>query len=170
MNQIVDTSGIRYMRFSGEGQAGWFVRELPEPLMESAGQLRWTWRVAIAPRDASVTAPATNDAALCAFVVFGRYGRFLQRPRVLFYTLDDGEPPTQRRDSPFVVRIAGRPDPARDGISAAADPFLDYRRFRGDPPHPISAIGVMQDTDQTWGAAIGDVMNLHWRSANAAQP
>ncbi len=170
MSQIIDTSGIRYMRVSGQGQAGWFVRELPVPLIVSAGRLHWTWRAPLAPRGASVAAPATDDAALRVFVVFGRHGRFVQRPRVLFYTLAEGEPTPDRSDSPFGVRIAGRPDLARDWISATADPFQDYRRIWASTPPQIVAIGVMQDTDQTRSAAIGDVMNLHWRSENAALP
>jgi len=170
MSRIIDTSGIRYMRLSGQGQAGWFVRELPAPLVGSAGRLHWTWRAPLAPHGASVAAPATDDAALRVFVVFGRHGRLVQRPRVLFYSLADGEPAPDRRDSPFGVRIAGRPELARDWIGVSADPFLDYRRIWGSAPPQIVAIGVMQDTDQTRSAAIGDVMNLHWRSENAALP
>ncbi len=170
VSRIVDTSGIRYMRVSGLGQAGWFVRELPVPLIASAGRLHWMWRAPVAPHGADVAAPATDDAAVRVFVVFGRHGRFERRPRVLFYTLADGDPAPDRPDSPFGVRIAGRPALARDWMRAAGDPFLDYRRIWGDSPPPIVAVGVMQDTDQTRSAAIGDVMSLHWRSANAIQP
>jgi len=170
MSRIIDTSGIRYMRFSGQGQAGWFVRELPIPIIESVGRLHWTWRAPLAPRGASVAAPATDDAALRVFVAFGRHGRFMQRPRVLFYTLADGELLPDRPDSPFGVRIAGRPSLARNWIGATADPFGDYRRIWGGAPPQIVAIGVMQDTDQTGSAAIGDVMNLFWRIENAALP
>jgi len=170
MSQIIDTSGIRYMRLSGQGQAGWFARELPVPLVASAGRLHWTWRVPLAPSGANVGAPATDDAALRVFVVFDRHGRFVQRPRMLYYTLADGEPAQDRPNSPFGVRIAGRPAQAHDWISVAADPFTDYRRIWGSAPPSIVAIGVMQDTDQTRSAAIGDVMNLHWRSENAAKP
>jgi len=170
MSQIIDTSGIRYMRLSGQGEAGWFVRELPVPLIGSAGRLHWMWRAPLAPRGANVAAPATDDAALRVFVVFGRRGGFMQRPRVLFYTLADGDPSPDRQGSPFGVRIAGRPELARDWIGAAADPFQDYRRIWGSAPPQIVAIGVMQDTDQTRSAAIGDVRNLYWRSESAALP
>jgi len=170
MSRIIDTSGIRYMRFSGQGQAGWFVRELPVPLIEAAGRLHWTWRAPLAPRGANVAGAATDDAALRVFVVFARHGRFMQRPRVLFYTLADGELMPDRPASPFGVRIAGRPLLARDWIGATGDPFLDYRRIWGSAPPQIVAVGVMQDTDQTGNAAIGDVMNLYWRSENAALP
>ena len=170
MSQIIDTSGIRYMRFSGQGQAGWFVRELPIPIIESQGRLHWTWRAPLAPRGASVAASATDDAALRVFVAFGRHGRFMQRPRVLFYTLADGELKPDRPDAPFGVRIAGRPSLARNWTGATADPFGDYRRIWGGAPPQIVAVGVMQDTDQTGSAAIGDVMNLFWRDENAPLP
>jgi hypothetical protein len=163
MSQIVDTSGIRYMRVSGQGQAGWFVRELPVPLAVSAGRLHWTWRAPLAPRGANVAAVATDDAAVRVFVVFGGRGGFMRRPRVLFYTLADGEPMPDRANSPFGVRIAGRPALAFNWVSAVADPFEDYRRIWGSAPPPIVAVGVMQDTDQTGSAAIGDVMSLYWR-------
>ena len=170
MSRLVDTSGIRYMRVSGQGQAGWFVRELPVPLIASAGRLHWMWRAPLAPRGANVAVPSTDDATLRVFVVFGLQGRFERRPRVLFYTLADGDPAPDRPDRPFGVRIAGRPALARDWVHATADPFLDYRRIWGSEPRQIIAIGVMQDTDQTRSAAIGDVMNLSWRSEHAAPP
>lgn len=170
MSRLVDTSGIRYMRVSGQGQAGWFVRELPVPLIASAGQLHWMWRAPLAPRGANVAVPSTDDATLRVFVVFGVQARFERRPRVLFYTLADGDPAPDRPDRPFGVRIAGRPALARDWVHATADPFLDYRRIWGSEPRQIIAIGVMQDTDQTRSAAIGDVMNLYWRSEHAAPP
>lgn len=162
-SQIIDSSGIRYLRLSGQGQAGWFVRELPVPLRESAGRLQWVWRAPLAPRGANVGAPATDDAAVRVFVVFARHGRFAPRPRVLFYSLVDGDPAPDRPDSPFGVRVAGRPTLARDWIDGAGDPFLDYRRIWRNAPPSIVAIGVMQDTDQTGSAAIGDVMNLYWK-------
>jgi len=84
--------------------------------------------------------------------------------------LADGEPTPDRPDSPFGVCIAGRPELALNWIGASADPFLDYRRIWGSVPPPIVAVGVMQDTDQTRSAAIGDVMNLYWRNEKAAQP
>lgn len=170
MSRIIDTTGIRYMRISGQGQAGWLFRELPVPLSASPGRLHWTWRVPLAPNGASVAGPATDDAALRVFVVFSRHGLLGRRPRVLFYTLADGDPAPDRADSPFGVRIAGRPALARDWTQAVVDPFDDYRRIWGGAPRPIVAIGVMQDTDQTRSAAIGDVRELHWRSVNVPQP
>lgn len=89
---------------------------------------------------------------------------------MLYYTLADGEPSADRFNSPFGVRIAGRPAQAHDWISAAADPFTDYRRIWGSAPPSIVAVGVMQDTDQTRSGAIGDVMSLFWTSENALKP
>ena len=170
MSRIVDSSGTRFMRLSGAGHAGWFVRALPQPLLASAGQLQWTWRATLAPVGADVATLATDDATLRVFVVFGRHGRFTVRPRVLFYTLADGDPAPDRIDSPIGVRIAGRPGGARGWVPASADPFGDYRRLWKDAPPPIVAVGVMQDTDQTRSPAIGDIMSLFWRRTNAEHP
>lgn len=170
MSRIIDSSGTRFMRLSGAGHAGWFVRALPEPLLASSGHLAWTWRATLAPVGADVATPATDDATLRVFVVFGRHGRFTVKPRVLFYTLADGVPMPDRIDSPFGVRITGRPALARDWVPASADPFSDYRRLWKDAPPPIVAVGVMQDTDQTRRPAIGDILSLFWRQTNADHP
>ena len=167
MSQIIDTSGSHYLRLSGAGQAGWFVRELAAPLVPSAGRLQWTWRTPLVPLHADVGTPATDDAALRVFVVFGRHGRFTWKPRVLFYTLADGTPAADRRDSPFGVRMAGRPASAREWVRGSADPFSDYHAIWGDQAPSIVAIGVMQDTDQTRSPAIGDIMNIYWRRDDA---
>ena len=170
MSRIIDSSGIRFMRLSSAGHAGWFVRELPAPLVASAGQLQWTWRATLAPVGADVGTTETDDATLRVFVVFGRHGRFAWKPRVLFYTLADGLAMPDRTDSPFAGRIAGRPARARDWVPASADPFDDYQRIWRTAPPPIVAVGVMQDTDQTRSPAIGDLLTLYWRGGNAARP
>jgi Protein of unknown function (DUF3047) len=170
MSRIVDTSGIRFMRVSGAGKAGWFFHQLATPLRATGGHLRWTWRAPLSPHGANIAASATDDAALRVFVVFGRHGRFDRRPRTLFYTLADGEPAPDDPRSPFAVRIAGRPALAREWVRAAADPFADYRRIWGTTPQPIVAIGVMQDTDQTRSAAIGDILTISWSRADASYP
>ena len=170
LSQIIDSSGIRYMRFSGAGQAGWFVRELPVPLLASAGRLRWTWRALLAPQGADVGTAATDDASLRVFVVFGRHARFAWKPRVLFYSLADGVAMPDRTDAPFGVRIASRPAMARNWVQASADPFSDYRSIWGAAPPPVIAIGVMQDTDQTRSPSVGDILNLYWRRGDAPYP
>ena len=170
-SQIIDSSDSRYLRLSGAGHAGWFVRELPVPLFAaSPGALQWTWRATLAPLGADVGAAATDDATLRVFVVFARHGRFALKPRAIFYTLADGVPARDRTDAPFGVRIAGSPARARDWVRASADPFSDYRAIWGDSPPPIVAIGVMQDTDQTRTPAIGDILTLYWRHGHAAHP
>lgn len=170
MSRIVDTSGIRFMRLSGQGSAGWFARELPTPLPASSGHLQWTWRVPLAPFGADVARSEVDDAALRVFVVFARHGRFARRPRVLYYSLADGNPAPDRADAAYATRIAGRPALARDWVQAIAEPFGDYRRVWGSAPPQIVAIGVMQDSDQTRRATIGDIKSLIWRNEDAAHP
>ncbi len=170
MSRIVDTSGTRYMRISGQGDAGWFYRELPAPIAVSMGQLHWTWRTPLAPQGADVGRTGTDDAALRVFVVFGAHGRFDRRPRTLFYTLGDGVPSPDRANSPFGVRIAGRPARTRDWTHTTARPFEDYQRIWGGVPRPIVAVGVMQDTEQTGSAARGDIMGLFWSITNDTKP
>jgi len=47
-------------------------------------------------------------------------------------------------------------------VDHAIDPFADYRRIWNAAPPPISAIGVMQDTDQTQGYAAAELRRLDW--------
>lgn len=169
-SRIVDSIGMRFLRISGQGQAGWFVRALPVPLEAAAGRLLWSWRSPVSPLGADISASRTDDAALRVFVVFAREGRFQRTPRVLYYSLADGDPAPDRSDAAFGVRIAGRPALTRDWMPVSAEPFLDYHRVWGRAPPPIVAIGVMQDSDQTRRAAIGDIMSLYWRRSDETQP
>ncbi len=116
MSQSIDTSGIWYRRFSGQGQAAWLVRELPVPLIVAVGRRQTvpTRRSVCVSPDGLISC-ATGSA----------------RSPIRFRTIDD---------------------------SGAV-------RRRGSWQS-----GVMQDIDRTRSAAIGDVMNLHWRSENAALP
>jgi len=43
-------------------------------------------------------------------------------------------------------------------------PFADYRRFWNRKPPPITAIGLMQDTDMTGGMAVSELKSLEWEA------
>lgn len=171
-SRIVDSAGLRYLRIAGTASAAWFVHELTMPL-SIGGRLSWRWRVPLAPTGARLDAAATDDAALRVFVVFARRGMFEKTPRALFYALADGAPPPmapgpQRR--PLASIAAGQPALATNWLSVTVDPIADYRRlWRSDAPR-IVAIGVMQDTDQTRSAAIGDLMDLQWSTPRVTPP
>ncbi len=170
-SQIVDSGGQRFLRIGGTKRAAWFVNELRMPLSAGTGTLHWTWRVPLAPVGASAQSSATDDAALRVFVVFERHTRFARTPRALFYTLGVGEPalvPTSR--GPMVSINAGRPDASRSWVDVSANPGRDYQRIWGGDAPRIVAVGVMQDTDQTMRAAIGDMLQLEWRKSDAPSP
>jgi Protein of unknown function (DUF3047) len=169
---IVDSAGLRYLRITGTARAAWFVRELTMPLA-SAGRLSWSWRVPLAPAGASMDAAKSDDAALRVFVVFARRGVFETTPRALFYTLSNGAPPVLAsgpRRRPLASIAVAEPDMTRNWQEVTADPIADYRRlWHADAPR-IVAIGVMQDTDQTRSAAIGDLMTLKWSTPDVTSP
>ncbi len=174
VTSIVDSGAIRFLRISGTDRAAWFVRELETPVDADGGELRWTWRAPLAPAGANLNSPATDDAALRVFVVFARRGLFALRPRAIFYTLADGEARPASTTTNKVASVAaiavGRPAAARDWVQVTANPARDYRRIWGAEPPRIVAIGLMQDTDQTKTAAIGDVLRLQWRVSNGPNP
>ncbi len=170
-SSILDSAGARYLRLSGTSRAAFFVRQLDMPL-RPGGLLAWRWRVPLAPVGARMDAEASNDAALRVFVVFARRSVFERTPRSLFYTLADGAPPAVSRTAkrpPIATIPCGRPALAKDWLAVVADPFADYRRLWNEDAGRIVAIGVMQDTDQTGSAAIGDLMDLQWRTVDAAR-
>jgi hypothetical protein len=103
------------------------------------------------------------------FVVFGgARGKFGRSGRIIFYSVGGREPagydgPSHAGDRFHIVRVTGMEgDPGwRDH---RVSPFADYRRvWRGEPP-PITAIGLMQDSDQTRSTAIAEIRTLTWNT------
>lgn len=160
-----DQEGPR-LRLSGTGRAAWFYRELPDEIHEASGALLWSWRVLSAPATADLRAPATDDSPIRVYVVFGRPSLFRNSARIIFYSAGSTEPAGFARasfgsDKLHVVRIDGVAERGR-WVDHAIDPFADYRRIWNAAPPPISAIGVMQDTDQTQGYAAAELRRLDW--------
>lgn len=164
--EIRDDGEGPVLRMSGTGQAAWIYRELAPALPESSGMLRWSWRVLAAPDSADIREEALDDAPVRVYVVFGQQRAFRRSPRVVFYSFGNREPegfkrPSFGSDNVHLIRVDGAGDRGnwRDHV---ADPFADYRRIWRESPPPISAIGLMQDTDQTLGRAIAEVRQLEW--------
>lgn len=152
---------------AGAGRAAWFYRELDEPLPESAGVLEWTWRIIGGPGKADLRDRKLDDSPIRVFVVFGTPGGlFGGSGRVIFYTHGNVEPSGYSRRS----HASGRMHVVRaDGAGARSswqdhtvEPFADYRRIWDRDPPAITAIGVMQDTDQTRGYAEAEIRRLVW--------
>ena len=154
------------LRIHGAGRAAWFYRELPTEMAESPGSLAWSWRMVQAPAGADLRNEKTDDSPLRVFVVFGKPGLFGRSSRVIFYTFGSSEPDDYSRvsyvsDKMYVIRVGGTRDVGH-WTDNTAKPFADYRRvWHGQPP-PITAIGVMQDTDQTKAMAVAELRRLEW--------
>ncbi len=154
------------LRVQGTGRAAWFYRELPTPLDESPGSLAWSWRVVRAPVGADLRQEKSDDSPVRVYVVFGRPGPFGGSSRVIFYTFGSDEPDAYARASfassrLHVIRVGGTPDVGR-WKENAVNPFADYRRVWHRKPPPITAVGVMQDTDQTHSMAVAELRRLEW--------
>lgn len=164
-----DDSG-RVLRVLGAGRAAWFYRELSPRIPETRGALHWTWRVLETPAGADLRAKDTDDSPMRVYVVFGNPGGlFGGSGRIIFYSYGNAEPSGFARashgsDKLHVIRVDGA---AEVGAwqQHRVEPFADYRRiWRRDPP-PITAIGIMQDTDQTGATAVAELRRLEWRPA-----
>ncbi len=154
------------LRVHGAGRAAWFYRELSPELAESDGALRWSWRVLDAPAAADMRSEKFDDSPIRVYVVFGKPGIFGRSARIIFYTFGNSEPSGYARasfvsDKLHVIRV--------DGVAERAlwrentvDPFADYRRIWKRKPPAITAIGVMQDTDQTRAQATAEIRQLEW--------
>lgn len=154
------------LHIEGAGRAAWFYHELSPEIGESPGLLHWSWRVLAAPPSADLRLEPRDDSPLRVFVVFGRPGFFRRSARIIFYTFGNGEPsPFERAsfvsDRLHVVRVDGAAERAA-WREHAVDPFADYRRIWKQPPPPVTAVGVMQDTDQTREQAAAEIRRLEW--------
>ena len=156
------------LRLRGAGRAAWFYRELAPSLPDSGGVLRWSWRVIDAPDAADMQRESMDDSPLRVYVVFGREGWFRSSPRAIFYTYGNAEAEGFARrsfssDKVYTIRVDGLGQRAR-WQEHSVDPFADYRRVWNQSPPPITAIGIMQDTDQTRAQATAELRQLQWFS------
>ncbi len=160
--------GGRALRVSGRGAAAWATHKLDEPLSPMAGSLRWSWRVLQQPGSADLRDKDTDDSPIRVYVVFGNPKKlFGGSGRIVFYTWGNAEPDGLRRPSHssnrlHIVRAAGAREAGRAWRDYAVDPFEDYRRFWHREPPPITAVGVMQDTDMTQSLAVAELRDLVW--------
>lgn len=162
---IADSAGAR-LRLSGSGRAAWFYRELPAEIPETRGTVQWSWRVIAAPATADLRLESLDDSPMRVYVVFGRPRFFRNAARIIFYSAGNAEPAGFARasfgsDKLHVVRVDGVNERAR-WVEHAIDPFADYRRIWNESPPPITAVGVMQDTDQTRAQATAELRRLVW--------
>lgn len=154
------------LRVHGAGRAAWFYRELSPALTDSAGALRWSWRVLETPANSDMRTEALDDSPIRVYVVFGKPGLFGKSARIIFYTYGNAEPPGYARpsfgqDKLHVIRVDGAAERTQ-WREHSVNPIADYRRIWKRAPPPITAIGVMQDTDQTRAQATAEIRRLEW--------
>ncbi len=160
--------GRRALRVSGRGVAAWATHKLDQPLSPAAGRLRWSWRVIEQPDSADLRAAATDDSPLRVYVVFGNPNKlFGGSGRIVFYTWGNEEPdgltmPSHVSNRLHIVRAAGAGEADGAWRHHGVDPFDDYRRFWDREPPPITAVGIMQDTDMTHSSAVAEIRDLAW--------
>ncbi len=154
------------VRIHGTGQAAWFYRPIKEPLSKDH-RLHWSWRVLEAPKGAALDDRARDDSPIRVYVAFGKLGGlFGGSGRVIFYSFAGTDSADHSAASHVNARIhiIGLDGPAAIGRwqDHEVDPIADYRRIWGREPEPITAIGLMQDTDQTKEPAVALVRRLEW--------
>jgi hypothetical protein len=173
--EIRDDGVDRVLRISGAGEAAWFYRDLRNQELPDDRTLRWSWRVLEAPATSDFQTRQTDDSPIRVYVVFGNPGALLGGSgRIIFYSFGNAEPEGYARPS----HLSGRMHIVRvDGASErgvwrehAVHPANDYRRIWGRTPPPITAIGVMQDTDQTGHRAVAELRQLDLGAPVAGTP
>lgn len=155
------------LRLEGTARAAWFYREVSPTIPESRGMLAWSWRILTAPTAADLRTKRLDDSPMRVFVVFGgQQGQFGRSGRIIFYSVGGRDPvgyagASHAGDRFHVVRVAGMND-ISEWSDHRVSPFADYRRiWRGEPP-PITAVGLMQDSDQTRSTAVAEIRSLTW--------
>ncbi len=164
--EIAEATGHRVVRITGAGRAGWLHRDLSRtPSRQSVDSVRWSWRVLEAPRTSDLAIKAADDSPIRLYVIFGNPRSILGGPgRIIFYSFGNEEPAGYQARS----HVSGRIEVIKlDGAGAlgvwrdhAVDPDEDYRRIWKRAPPAITAIGLMQDTDQTGERAVAEVRYL----------
>lgn len=160
--------GEPVLHVEGMGMAAWAYHELEAPISDQAGHLRWSWRVLKLPSGADLRMREKDDAALRLFVVFGKSGGLARlRSRVIFYTWGNAEPEGLSRSSfasekLHIIKVAGAMEVGRAWRQQEVEPFADYRRYWDREPPPITAIGLLQDTDMTGAMAVSELRSLDW--------
>lgn len=166
---VREEAGEPVLHIEGKDAAAWAYRVLESPINPGPGTLRWSWRVLESPTGADLRVRAKDDSALRLYVVFGKPRRLaLKRSRIIFYTWGNSEPKGLTLESfasaDFrIVRVAGGMEVGEDWHKQEVEPFADYRRFWDRDPPPITAIGIMQDTDMTSGMAVSELRSLLWK-------
>jgi hypothetical protein len=163
--EIRDDGPDRVLRISGAGQAAWFYRDLRSEDLTDDRTLHWSWRVLEAPPTADLQSKRSDDSPIRVYVVFGNPGAlFGGSGRIIFYSFGNEEPdgyaaPSHLSDRMHIVRVDGA---SEHGVwrQHAVHPASDYRRIWGKSPPAITAIGVMQDTDQTGRRAVAEIRRL----------
>lgn len=157
----------RIVRISGAGRAGWLHRDLRRTPPLAGDSLRWSWRVLEAPALRDLMQKERDDAPIRLYVVFGNPQKlFGGSGRIIFYTFGNREPAGYERTSHVSSRMQiVTVDGARD-IGAwrdhAVDPAADYQRIWGKTAPKVTAVGLMQDTDQTGERATAEVRSMSW--------
>jgi hypothetical protein len=159
------------LRFEATRQAAFFWRELDSRLDPSGGRLSWRWRVDRPVAGADLRVRERDDSPARLFVVFGTRGIF-SRPRILFYTWANQEPPGGHWPSPadgrmHIVVVRNHATPTGTWMDEERDLHADYRAAFGRDAEPVSAIGFMIDTDNTGQTAVGLLGPVRWAPAAA---
>lgn len=160
------------LRIEGAGTAAWLHRSFRLEAGSGGGRLRWSWRVLETPADADLRRKDRDDSAIRLFVIFGNpRGLFTKSGRIIFYSTGGQEPPDFAGRSHVngriqIIRTVGA-DRLGEWVELEVDPEEDYRRIWGRNAPSITAVGLMQDTDQTGTRAIAEVRRIEWVSDGA---
>ena len=155
------------LRLEADASALQLYRVVEPKLDPLSGRLAWRWRVEGMVPGADLTDPERDDASMRVFVVFGEPG-LMTRPRTLFYSWGGADPESRAflshvSDRIGVVVLRAGPEMAGRWISEARNLSADFRGVFGEEPsEPVTAVGIMIDTDQTGASAASELAELLW--------
>lgn len=167
-SQVVSDARLGHvLQITARDQAAFFVRKLDTTLKPGSGRLRWTWRVDELPDEMALGSPDADDSPARVFVMYGDGGLF-SRPNVIFYTWGRDERPDsawiQESDhNAAVIVLRDRGDPLNRWVHEERDLARDHARMFGeDEPEPVTAIGILVDTDDAGGSAAARLGSVSW--------
>jgi len=165
--RVARTDGEPVLRLEADASALQLYRVVDPTLDPAAGRLAWRWRMEGMVPGADLTDPDRDDAPMRVFVVFGEPG-LLTRPRTVFYSWGGGDPESRAflshvSDRIGVVVLRAGEEMAGRWIPESRDLSADFQGVFGEEPsEPVTAVGLMIDTEQTGTSAASELSSLRW--------
>jgi hypothetical protein len=124
--------------------------------------LTWQWKAVTLPQGGDERYKETGDSAAGIYVIFSDLGI---PPKNIKYVWSASLPVGTVTNSPYnndtiIVVLQNHLSPLHSWISETVNVYKDYKRFFGEEPEGVQAIGILSDSDNTNSLALAHYRNI----------